>query len=130
MCVRSVAQLCLTLCNPTDRSPPVSCVHGDSPGKHTGVGCCAFLQGIFPTQGSNPSLLWLLHWQADSLKLSLLATKKVRLRGITEFAHLSYESEAGFKFRQLIRLQSPYSCAALHFVRMEMPAGLGATPRK
>ena len=25
------------------------------------------LQGIFPTQGSNPHLLWLLHWQVDSL---------------------------------------------------------------
>ena len=25
----------------------------DSPGKDTGVGCQAFLQGIFPTQGSN-----------------------------------------------------------------------------
>ena len=29
----------------------------DSPGKDTGVGCCALLQGIFPTQGSNPGLL-------------------------------------------------------------------------
>ena len=29
-------------------------VHGDSPGKNTGVGCHAHLQGIFPTQGSNP----------------------------------------------------------------------------
>ena len=28
----------------------------DSPGKNTGVGCHSFLQGIFPTQGSNPSL--------------------------------------------------------------------------
>ena len=28
----------------------------DSPGKKTGVGCCALLQGIFPTQGSNPGL--------------------------------------------------------------------------
>ena len=27
------------------------------------------LQGIFPTQGSNPPLLGLLHWQADSLPL-------------------------------------------------------------
>uniref|UniRef100_A0AAA9T0R6 COP9 signalosome complex subunit 5 n=1 Tax=Bos taurus TaxID=9913 RepID=A0AAA9T0R6_BOVIN len=26
----------------------------DSPGKNTGVGCQALLQGIFPTQGSNP----------------------------------------------------------------------------
>ena len=39
----------------------------DSPGKHTGVGCHALLQGIFPTRGLNPSLLHLLHWQADSL---------------------------------------------------------------
>ena len=28
----------------------------DSPGKKTGVGCHAFLQGIFPTQGLNPGL--------------------------------------------------------------------------
>ena len=27
------------------------------------------LQGIFPTQGSNPQLLGLLHWQAGSLPL-------------------------------------------------------------
>ena len=29
----------------------------DSPGKHTGVGCHDLLQGIFPTQESNPGLL-------------------------------------------------------------------------
>ena len=29
-------------------------VHGDSPGKNTGVACHALLQGIFPTQGLNP----------------------------------------------------------------------------
>ena len=29
----------------------------DSPGKSTGEGCHALLQGIFPTQGSNPGLL-------------------------------------------------------------------------
>ena len=34
-----------------------SSVHGDSPGKNTGVGCHALLQGIFSTQGSNPGLL-------------------------------------------------------------------------
>ena len=34
---------------------PVSSVHRmNSPGKNTGVGSCSFLQGIFPTQGSNP----------------------------------------------------------------------------
>ena len=31
-------------------------VHGDSPGKNTEIGCHALLQGIFPTQGSNPLL--------------------------------------------------------------------------
>jgi len=30
----------------------------DSPGKSTGVGCLALLQGFFPTQGSNPGLLY------------------------------------------------------------------------
>ena len=32
-----VSQLCLTLCDPMDCSPPVSFVHGDSSGKNTGV---------------------------------------------------------------------------------------------
>ena len=31
------------------------------PGKNTGVGCHFLLQGIFPTKGSNPCLLSLLH---------------------------------------------------------------------
>ena len=42
--------------SPMSCSPPGSSVHGDSPGKNTGVGCHALLQGIFPTQGSNPGL--------------------------------------------------------------------------
>ena len=42
----------------------------DSPGKTTGVGCHALLQGIIPTQGSNPSLLCLSYWQVESLPLS------------------------------------------------------------
>ena len=39
-------------------SPPGSSVHGDSPGKNTGVGSHALLQGIFPTQESNWGLLY------------------------------------------------------------------------
>ena len=54
--IRLVAQSCPTLCHPMDCSPPSSPVHGDSPGKNTGVDCHALLQGIFPTQGSNPGL--------------------------------------------------------------------------
>ena len=33
----------------------------DFPGKSTGVGCHALLQGVYPTQGSNSCLLQLLH---------------------------------------------------------------------
>ena len=43
-------------------------------GKNTGVGSHAFLQGIFSTQGLNPCLLSLLHWQAESLPLNHLET--------------------------------------------------------
>ena len=37
------------------------------PGKNTGMGCHAFLKGIFPTQGLNACLLHLLHWWAGPL---------------------------------------------------------------
>ena len=59
-----VAQSCPTLCDPMDCSLPGSSVHADSPGKNTGVGCHALLQGIFPTQGLNPGLVncrWILY---------------------------------------------------------------------
>ena len=46
---------------PMDCSPPGSSVHRDSSGKSTGVGYHALLQGIFPTQGSNPGLLHCRH---------------------------------------------------------------------
>ena len=55
MCL--VTQSCPTLCDPIECSPPDSSVHGIFPGKNTGVGCHAFLQGILPTQGWNPGLL-------------------------------------------------------------------------
>ena len=45
-----VAQLCPTLCDPMDYSP------WNSPGQNIGVGSLSLLQGIFPTQGSNPGL--------------------------------------------------------------------------
>ena len=41
-------------------------VLGIFPGKNTAMDCHFLLQGIFPTQGLNLSLLRLLPWQADS----------------------------------------------------------------
>ena len=57
-------QSCPTLCDSMDYSPPGSSVHGDAPGKNTEVDYHALLQGIFPTQGSNPGLphcMWILY---------------------------------------------------------------------
>ena len=50
-------QSCLTLCDPHELySLPGTSVHGDCPGKNTGVDCLALLQRIFPTQRLNPGL--------------------------------------------------------------------------
>ena len=49
-------QSCPTLCDPMYCSLLGSTVHGDFPCKNTGVGCRVLLQGIFPTQVSNPRL--------------------------------------------------------------------------
>ena len=57
MCAKSL-QLCPTLCDRMDCSLPAP-LSMDSPGKN--MSCHALLQGIFLTQGSNPSLLKLLH---------------------------------------------------------------------
>ena len=79
-------QLGLTLCDLWTAT-----CHGDSPGKNTGVGCHAFLQGIFPTQGSNLCLLCLLHWQVGSLplvppgKYSQCSLASSQLGGLREF---------------------------------------------
>ena len=51
-----VTQSCSTLCDPMGYSLPGSSVHGDSPGKNSGMGCHGLLQGIFPLQGSHPDL--------------------------------------------------------------------------
>ena len=51
-----VARSSLTLCDPMDFF--TTSIHPwHSPGQNTGVGSCSLLQGIFPTQGSNPGLL-------------------------------------------------------------------------
>ena len=66
---------CPTLCNPMDCSPPGFSVHEDSPGKNTGVGCHALLQGIFPTQELNQGPLpYQLSYQKESEVAQLCLT--------------------------------------------------------
>ena len=60
-----IPQSCPTLFDTMDCNLPGSPVHRDSPGKNTEVSCLGLLQGIFPTQGSNPGLpyqRWILYY--------------------------------------------------------------------
>ena len=50
-----LAQSCSTLCDPVDHQAPRSTEFSS---KNTGVGCHVLLQGIFPTQGLKPGLLF------------------------------------------------------------------------
>ena len=54
------AALWWPLWDPMGYSPPGSSVHWDSPGKNTGMGSHALLQGIFLTEGLNPYLSYAL----------------------------------------------------------------------
>ena len=45
------------------------------------MGCHFLLQGIFPTQGSNPCLLRLLHWQVDSFPVTYTLLNKPDIVG-------------------------------------------------
>ena len=58
--------------------PRLLCPWG-SPGKDTGVGSHSLLQGIFPTQGSNPHLLSLMHWHMGSLPLAQPGKSRIDL---------------------------------------------------
>ena len=64
-CAKS-PQSCPTLHDSMDCSLPGFLVHGDPPGKNTGMDCHALLQGIFANQVFNISQ----HWQVGSLPLA------------------------------------------------------------
>ena len=68
-CMRAESlQSCLTLCDPTNCSLPGSSHHGILSRQEHWSGHHGLLQGIFPSQGSNPRLQ---HWQAGSLPLGV-----------------------------------------------------------
>ena len=69
LCVCSVASAVSHSLQTRGRQPAKFLCPRHSPAKNAGVGCHALLQGIFPTQGSNPCLLCLLQWQAGFLPL-------------------------------------------------------------
>ena len=62
VCVLSCVQLFMTPWTWPRQAPP-----WNFSGQNAGVHCHFLLQGIFLTQGSNPHLLHILHWQEPSL---------------------------------------------------------------
>ena len=71
---------------PCGLQPPGPLCPWDSPGKNTGVGCYFLLQGIFPTQGSNPNLVS----QEDSLALSHQGSLDLGFRPLRRGSSLPY----------------------------------------
>ena len=75
LCVRACVRACVCVCLQPLQAR-IQAIFSrqysrqNSPGKNTGVDCQALLQGIFPTQGSKPCLLGILHCQAGSLPLA------------------------------------------------------------
>ena len=82
------AQLCPTLFDPTDCSPPDSSVHG--------IFQVEYWSGLpFPPPGNlfNPCFLCLLHWHADSLPL--VPPGKLWILRLTYFCNVNYFLSAG-----------------------------------
>ena len=89
-------------------------VHGDSPGKNTGLGCHALLQGLFPTQGSNPGLLhcrWIIFCLSHQGSPRILEGSLSPLQGI----FLAQESNQGFLHGRQILYQLSYQGNPLLF---------------
>ena len=68
VCVCACAQLCPILCDPMDCSLPGTSVHGTSQARILEWAAVSY------SKGSNLSLLHLLHWQADYLRLHHLGS--------------------------------------------------------
>ena len=119
---------CVRLCNPWTVALRLFCPW-DSPGKTTGLGCHALLQGNL----SNPGIeliLCLLHWQEDSLPLvppgkpfnnwgSMNFSKIVHSINNCVFVFQVYMiyMNANLFYNHWKKLKYLYSAIALHFVK-------------
>ena len=129
--MRHVHVLCSlhpTLYNPMGCSPLGSSVHGDSPGKNTGVGYHVLLQGLFPIQGSNPGLLhcgqtlyWLRHQGSYEL---IIATFQVVKNPTANSADArKADSVSGSGRSPAVRSGNPLQCSCLEIPWTEDLAG-------
>ena len=116
-CALYCTQSCPALCDLVDCSPPGSSIHGNPPGKNTGVGSHALLQGNLPSPGIKPRSPTL---QEDSLAAEPQAKPKntgVGSLSLLQRIFPSQESNPGFPhcrqiLYQLSRQESPIFCSA------------------
>ena len=123
VCVRSVAQLCLTLCDPMDCSPPGSTVHGISQAKILEWIAISSPWGIFLTQVSNACLLCLLYWQVDSLPLCHLGSPKFELC----YQKIEYYNMLWIQSLRVCKVSQPYQGWSL--ILDTPPPGSPASPQ-
>ena len=108
-------------CDPMDCSPPGSSFHGDSPDKNTGVGYHSLLQGIFPTQGSNPSLLHCRHvlYHLSHHQRSVLISRKKR--DMPTVGHYFYFI---FEFFSIMAYYTIFNIVCLSYLQQFVSANL------
>ena len=116
-----VTQLCPTLCDPMDyrRSP------WNSSGQNTGVGSLSLLQGIFPTQGSNPGLLHsrrilyqLSHREADNGRGSSFLSHLNKMEKSIKRKHTFYTYLETIDYKRYYT-KNPWPCITVQEVRNE-----------
>ena len=108
--------LCWTLCNSMDYNPPGSSVHGDSPGKNTGVGSHALLQGIFPTPGIKPRSPTL---QVDSLPSEPPGKpKNTGVRSLSLLQGISQSQDSNWRLLHCRRILDQLSYQGMLFVKV------------
>ena len=92
-------QSCPTLYDPMHHSPPGS--SGILRARIVEWVCHALIQGIFPTQGLNLSLLHLLDWQAGSYHQCHLG-RPTSLAGFNQFARVAHRTQRSILLTRLL----------------------------
>ena len=86
------------------------------------MGCHALLQGIFPTQGSNPRLLHFLHWQEGSLPLAPPG------KPLENSIRLGVEPVIAASVSMSLRLQTEAPLSPFHIRNLQSPDSLPCVP--
>ena len=83
-------------------SSPGLSVDGDSPGKNTGVGCHALLQGIFPTQRQNPGLMFpALAGRFFTTSITIYNKRMIFSKNFFFFCHAMWLAKTQFPSQEL-----------------------------